>query len=164
MGLQAGHRGKGRIKGSVNRKTEELNEKLSRMGCDHVAGLAIIANNDLPCGVCRGTLRTKYKLPEGQHASNCEYTESHYEAGVYGKTLTPGSPCSCNGIGTRTCESCYGDGFEACSPELRANVMMSLMKYTHCPRKAIEISGEIGTPDLAAILRERFKARSTARP
>lgn len=105
--------GSGRKKGSVNKSTEDIMQKLARLGCDPMEGMAIIALNRLPCGVCRGKGKTPYKLPDG-------------------------------GIGTRTCESCYGTLYENCSPELRGKMNAEIAQYIAPKRKALEISGNLG--------------------
>ena len=124
MAVPKGTRVGGRQKGTPNKRTQEVSEILARLGCDPFTGMATIALNKLPCGVCRGKGKTKYKI-EGQ-------------------------------IHERVCESCYGTLFEACSPELRGKMHAELAKYIAPQRKAVEHSGSIGAPDLAAILRERF--------
>ena len=128
MSVPKGTRIGGRQKGTPNKRTQEVAEILARLGCDPFTGMATIALNQLPCGVCRGKGRTKYKVDGEVHE--------------------------------RTCESCYGTLFEACSPELRGKMNAELAQYIAPKRKAIEMSGELGTPDLAAILRERFARRA----
>lgn len=98
-------------------------ERICRnLAVDPVEVLALITKNELPCGTCRGTLRTKYALPQGQHTRECPGDDS----------------CSCNGIGTRICQSCFGDGRENCPPELRAYTAQTLAKYLYPQFKSIE--------------------------
>ena len=125
MAVPKGTRVGGRQKGTPNKRTQEVSDILARLGCNPFQGMATIALNKLPCGVCRGKGRTKYKMASGE-------------------------------VSERTCESCYGTLFEACSPELRGKMHAELAKYIAPQRKAVEHSGSIGAPDLAAILRERF--------
>src|SRR5215469_2800753 len=73
-----------------------------------------IAENDLPCGVCRGTGKTKYQPKREQK----EYLE-------------------------RVCESCYGSGMENCSPELRGKMYSELAQYIAPKRKAVEVNTQI---------------------
>ncbi len=141
----------GSRKGIPNKRTEEIQVKLARLKCDPFEGMAKIANNELPCGVCRGKLKTKYKLGDGMHAAECRLNKPEAN-GAWA--------CSCEGMGIRTCQSCWGDGFEACSPDLRAKMYAELAGYVAPKRKAIELSGEVGMPDLAAILRARFERRN----
>ena len=154
----------GRTKGVPNKDAVSLQEKLSRVGCDPILGMATIALNNLPCGVCRGEGRTRYGLPEGQH------TECDDALCLDNRAKDQPAKdfwcvwCSNTGmrnIGTRTCQSCYGTLFEACSPELRGKMGAELAQYVEAKRKAIEVSGTLGTPDLAAVLRARFEKRNT---
>lgn len=115
--------------GTPNKRTQETAEKLARLGCDPITGMAHIAMNKLPCGVCRGELKTRYKLAEGVHTPECR------------QTLGPCGPCTCEGVGTRICQSCYGSGWEACSPELRGKMYAEIAQYVLPKRKAIEHSG-----------------------
>lgn len=131
----------GRKKGTPNKKTVELQELLDQMGCDPRRTMALIALNELPCGVCRGTGRTKYKLPAGQHATDC------FEQGnkVAAKHWPQGNrKCGCEGLGERVCESCYGTLYEHCNPELRHKSAAELLQYQLPKRKAIEHSGPEG--------------------
>src|SRR5690242_1795873 len=130
---KGGHRpGAGRPKGSISSATKEIQEKLKRLGCDPFKGMATIADNKLPCGVCRGKGKTPYKLADGSHAKDCAITEARL---VKGKLK-----CTCNGVGERVCESCYGTLFEACSPELRGKMHAELAQYVAPKRKAIEVT------------------------
>lgn len=117
--------------GIPNKRTQDIQEKLERIGCDPIRGMAEIALNRLPCGVCRGELKTKYKLLIGTHATDCKPAET--DAG-----------CTCEGLGVRTCQSCYGTGWEACSPELRGKMYAEIAQYVLPKRKAIEHSGVDG--------------------
>jgi hypothetical protein len=43
------------------------------MGCEPFEGMAHIAMNNLPCGVCRGTGKTRYKRDDGElHERVCQ--------------------------------------------------------------------------------------------
>jgi len=55
----------GRQKGTPNRPTKDIAEKLAKLNCDPITGLALIAMNKLPCAVCRGKGKTKAKLENG---------------------------------------------------------------------------------------------------
>lgn len=101
---------------------------MQRLKCDPIKGMALIALNQVPCGLCRGKLRTRYKLPEGSHAAGCDPEK-----------------CTCEGIAERTCLSCYGSGWEAISPDLRGKMFAELAKYKHPQLKQVEHTGE-GAP------------------
>lgn len=134
-----------RAKGTPNRRSQDIADKLERIGCDPLRGMAEIALNRLPCGVCRGELKTKYKLLPGDHSKEC----NKQGAGA-------GADCICDGIGTRTCMSCYGSGWEACSPELRGKMYAEIAQYVLPKRKAIEHSG-IDGEDIGVRLVVEFK-------
>ena len=68
-------------------------------------------------------------MPDGSHSEECK--------------KQPQDVCTCEGIGTRVCESCYGTLFEACSPELRGKMNAELAQYIAPKRKALEISGNL---------------------
>lgn len=135
-GCKPGERRGGREKGKPNRATLEISERLARLKCDTISGLAKIALRDVPCGVCFGKGRTKYKLPTGE-----------------------GEP---QRIGERVCESCFGTLKERISPETSLKAYSELAQYEHPKRKAIEHSNPDGSlqpswvivepgPDLARI-------------
>jgi len=127
----------GRKPGTPNKNTRDIQEKLDRLKCDPHQGMAVIAMNQLPCGVCRGKGKTAYKLPDGSHSKDCAITEARL---IKGKLK-----CTCNGVGQRVCESCYGTLFEACSPELRGKMYAELAAYISPKRKAIDILNSDGS-------------------
>ena len=96
--------------------------------------MVAIAENKLPCGVCRGKGKTPYKLPA--------------EAGEQIR------------IGVRVCESCYGTLFESCSPELRGKMHAELAQYISPKRRAIDLTNSDGSLNQATILRERYVKRT----
>ncbi len=112
---------------------------LDRMGCDPIVGMAMIANNNLPCGVCRGESRTRYPLSDERLTCDCMEDDDR-----------PNPKCwKCDGTGRQTlndriCQSCYGTLYEACSPELRGKMYAELAQYESPKRKAIEHSGPEG--------------------
>lgn len=125
----------GRSAGTPNKVTLSVQEKLARLNYDPHLGMERIASNELPCGVCRGSGKSFYKLAPGAHAEDCD-----------GSVIPSKMLCHCEGIGTRKCESCYGTLFEACSPELRGKMHAELAQYVAPKRKAIEVTGEDGGP------------------
>lgn len=133
------------------RKKADLAARLATRKCDPVMGMVSIALGELICNVCRGKLKSKYKLPTGAHTVDCA-------KGLNRAVKDKREPiCACGGIGERLCESCYGTGYEIVSPELRGKMYAELAGYLHAKLKAIEHSGEVGMVDLAAILRERYE-------
>lgn len=44
----------GRKKGTPNKKTQEVIERLKELNCDPIEGMARIAMNDITCSVCEG--------------------------------------------------------------------------------------------------------------
>lgn len=146
-GAKPGERRGGRSVGTPNKSTASAREKLASMNCEPVQGMATIALNNLPCGVCRGEGRTRYSLGDSG-LSPCDDALC-----VQNRALDRPDPaffclwCSNTGernIGTRTCLSCYGTLFEACSPELRGKMYAELATYVHTKLKAIEHTGADG--------------------
>jgi hypothetical protein len=144
----------GRQKGTINKKSQDLQAKLAHLKCDPVAILAHIATRQIPCGTCidrrqRPTGKTHYRLPEGSHAAGCK-----------AKIDAPDIPCTCAGIGERVCESCFGTKWERISVQDMGNAAGRLAKMVVPELKAIEMSGQvdIGLGQAAAIIAAR-KAR-----
>ncbi len=138
----------GRPKGSPNKSNLNVHEKLKRLDCDPITGMATIAMNNLPCGVCRGEGKTRYLIPDNRR-SECECLTLTVQAQEASK-LTAKKDCVwCSGtgiadIGIRTCQSCYGTLFEACSPAERGKMYAELAQYQHTKLKAIEHTGPDG--------------------
>lgn len=135
----------GRKKGTPNRSTATVHEILARLNCNPFEIMGIIATNTLPCGVCRGTGKTKYQLKPGQHDPHCS-----------GRPKKSSDLCACEGIGERTCQSCYGTLYEACNPAERGKMAAQLAEYVAPKRKALEVSGELEVHD--RIIEERLNA------
>lgn len=125
-------------KGSQNKKTIEVQEILARMNCEPAEALAHIVQNTLPCGVCRGTGKTKVSLGQGGHAKTCSQFVS---------TKKQGGWClECGNATERVCESCYGSLLETCAPDLRFRAAAELMQYIRAKRRAVEVTGHEGRP------------------
>lgn len=139
------------------REKADVSARLRALGCDPITGMAKIALGELKCNVCRGKLKTKYRLEPGQHTADC--------ARQINRDLKASREvkCFCGHVGERVCESCYGSGYEIVSPELRGKMFAELAQYEHPKLKAIEVSGSLDTPDLAAVLRERFRKHEGAK-
>lgn len=116
MAYPKGQRIGGRQKGTPNKRTEEIADKLRRLDCDPVAGMALIASGKVPCGVCHGEGKTRYRIP------------------------------GTDKVGQRLCESCYGTLMEHISPSLRAQMYAELANYILPKRKAVELTGADGAP------------------
>lgn len=54
--MATGRKTGGRIKGTPNRKTEELGRRLASMGCDPLAGMAILAMDEANPPELRGRM------------------------------------------------------------------------------------------------------------
>lgn len=126
--------GSGRPKGVPNKRTLEIEERLANMGCHPLEGMAMIASGDVPCGTCHGGLKTRYRLPEGHHAKSCAVNK---------RAMAVVPKCDCEGIGLRTCESCYGTNKERVTPQLRAQMYAELAQYVAPKRKAIEVKNAV---------------------
>ena len=105
----------GRGKGAMNKRTQEAQAIMERLGLDPLEGMIKIVLDDVPCSTCRGVGTTKY-----QPAKDKE------------KLLE------------RTCESCYGSGKEKISPELKGKMLTELAQYKYPKRKAIDHAVEAG--------------------
>ncbi len=107
----------GRQKGSGNKHTATLRERIARFNCDPFEVLADIANGNLDCGVCLGAGKTRY-----QAAADGDRT---FE---------------------RVCQSCYGSKRERISPAERGKAAAELAQYIEAKRKAVEHTGIDGGP------------------
>lgn len=126
----------GRQKGTPNKATATLRERLQRLGCDPMEGLAFVSLRRIPCGTCidknrKPTGRTKFNLPEGKHAEKCR--------------IRKGLACSCEGISDRPCQSCFGTKWEKISVETKLRADTELAAYLEPKRKAIEVSNPDGS-------------------
>jgi len=45
----------GRVKGTPNKKTQDVIDRLKELDCDPIEGMAKIAMNDVTCSVCEGS-------------------------------------------------------------------------------------------------------------
>jgi hypothetical protein len=151
----------GRQKGSLN-KNKSAADRLAELGCDGIEGMTMIAQNKLPCGVCRGEGKTRYQLAKDQ-IRPCVICRDAY----------PRPDCVwCSGtglqsIGVRTCLSCYGTLWEACSPDLRGKMYAELTKYEFAQKKAVEISGAVDFNEITRRLeagRLRMKKAEEEKP
>lgn len=129
----------GRKPGTPNKGNQTAQEVLARLGHCPYEGMALIAMNEVPCGECRGTGRKRYKLPDALQNRPCPCI----------KDAKPNPQCrDCSGLGVklsseRECQSCWGDLYEACSPELRGKMDAELGQYVGSKRKAVEVSGSL---------------------
>ncbi len=130
MAGQKGNAGKGRVKGVPNKKTRDLQELCDKLGHDPKEAMIRIGMGKMDCQTCRGKGKTKYKISGTDRLAD------------------------------RTCESCYGTMMEKISPALIYQANAEILNYLLPKRKSIEHSGEVGMPDLAAILRKRFDKHS----
>lgn len=126
----------GRAKGTPNRATTTLQERLSRLRCDPIEGLAMISLRRVSCGTCidknlKPTGRTKFNLPDGKHAEKCR--------------IHKGLECSCEGIAERPCQSCFGTKWERISVETKLRADTELASYVEAKRKAVELSNPDGS-------------------
>lgn len=95
---------------------QSVKDYLASVGFNPFEVLQKIGTGDLQCNVCRGKGKTKY------------------QSGRADKTLE------------RTCQSCYGSGFERISPADRSRACSELAKYVQPQLKQIEVQGGGGGP------------------
>ena len=116
-GASPGERRGGRRKGSPNRRTVEVAERLAALGCDPLEGMARIALGDVPCLTCKGGGRVRL--------------------GPAGKVVAEGGR-------EGACPRCLGDGREPVPYELRARMSAELAEYVAPKRSRVEHSGPDG--------------------
>lgn len=140
-GSKPGERRGGREVGTPNKATASMQQRLEQLGCDPIALQVLIVQNKLPCGVCRGTGRTRYTLnPPLEHCLCNDNTLG--ELGEKGCEWCSGS--GQRAVGERECQSCHGSLFEACGPDLRSKTAATLTEYILPKRKALELTGGDG--------------------
>ena len=106
----------GRKKGQVPFRTT-VAEYLNAVGFNPFEVLKNIADGQLQCNVCRGKGKTRYQAdPSGDRTFE------------------------------RTCQSCYGSGFEKISPADRSRAASEISKYVQPQLKQIEVAGPNGGP------------------
>lgn len=126
----------GRPPGALNKRTLAIEEKLERLGCDPIAGLAMISARRVPCGTCINAKReptgfTRVKLESGSHAEDCA---KHQD-----------KKCTCGGFTMRECQSCGGTLWEKIDVQTKLKADSELAQYVAPKRKAIEVSNPDGS-------------------
>ncbi len=111
----------GRKKGTPNKRTIEVAERLAALGCDPIEGMARIAQGDTPCPECHQVGKQKYSV------------------GIAGPYV------DIDGGKLMTCRLCHGTGKEPIPAKLAGDMYRELAQYVAPKRKAIEHSGEIKT-------------------
>lgn len=140
-GSKPGERRGGRKKNTPNRTLGVLVADIDLLAEKGLVIAAQILENNKPCSICRGALKTRYVLPEDQRGKKCPCV-------LNGE---PAKDCwKCSGTGQqrlseRTCESCYGTAYERLSPELCGKTALEVMKYKWAQKKAIELSNPDGS-------------------
>jgi hypothetical protein len=150
----------GRTKGTLNKATEAVLDMLARIGCNPLEGLALISTRRVSCGTCvdesgSPTGRTRYQLDAGTHSDACAINVKRKPKNLNYAEWTP-PVCTCEGIGTRVCLSCFGSLRERIGADLKFKADSELAQYVAPKRKSIEVSGEIKTgPSEVEILQRR---------
>jgi hypothetical protein len=111
----------GRKKGTPNKDTREIAERLAALGCDPIEGMARIAQGDSPCPECHSAGKQLYSMGI---------------AGPY-VDIDNGKPM--------TCAKCHGTGKEPIPAKLAGEMYRELAQYIAPKRKAVEMSGEVKT-------------------
>ena len=148
-GARPGERRGGRKKGSIPRKSQQAAAILDKFDVDPLEKLALIADRRVPCRTCidadrKPTGKTKFRLPEGKHAKGCT-----------GIPLHATGMCPCEGVSTRTCESCFGTLWERIPVSEMSRASSALAPYRYPQLRAIEHSGSI---DIYQKIEERLLA------
>lgn len=111
----------GRQKGTPNKATLEVMEKLEKLGCDPIIGMAHIAMGEVECPSCHGSGEAPYKFC----IENGPYWAPEEEGGVM-----------------QVCKLCHGSGKEPVPTDLRGKMFAELACYVAPKRKAVEIKGD----------------------
>lgn len=165
-GFQKGHaKIAGRVKGSpVSLEQRKVREILQRLGHCPFEGMVRLAENSVTCGVCRGNpedpstckTRCKLKLEVACQCIAMDDADSEED-----KTADPDCwRCSGTGmatLGLRTCQSCYGTGMEAISPELRGKMEAELGAYVQAKLKHVEHANDKDNPLIQGYRAEEWK-------
>ncbi len=106
----------GRVKGTANKRTQEVIDRLASLKCDPIEGMALIALGKAKCPECAGK---KVQL---------------YSMGVMNYVVDTRDGME------MTCQQCSGTGFEPTPLELRGRMFAELAQYIAPKRKAIEHS------------------------
>lgn len=73
MGFQKGHaKVGGKQKGTPNKASATVRERLALMGCDHIGYLIATIENKVPCRVCRGSGKTMYQAGADGKVRTCQ--------------------------------------------------------------------------------------------
>jgi hypothetical protein len=123
----------GRPKGYVDLLKRTVAQACEELNFDPIKVKILMGKNELPCTVCRGKGKTKFRLDAGAHAKGCN-----------GKP-GPDGLCKCEGISERKCQSCNGDLMEPLDPELMYKAAAEISSYIYAKRKALEVSNPDGT-------------------
>lgn len=153
--MAKGNAGKGRKAGVRNKKSQQAIDILASMNCDPISGLANIAQDNVPCSVCRGKGKTKFQPAARKATAKCQMCMGSGTIPSEGANLglRPCPNCNATGwlseateqkSGERTCQSCWGSKLEKISPELKHAAYKELAKYTYPQLKQIEHSGPGG--------------------
>ena len=115
MAVPKGTRIGGRQKGTPNKISGTIKYRLQQLGCDPIRFLAKVVNNDVQCGVCRGTGITAFQPQHGDEP------------------------------GKRLCQSCWGSKLERLSPKERAWAAGELLQYCESKLKQVDHTSSDGS-------------------
>lgn len=121
MATSDGKKTGGRQKGTPNRATLEVIEKLEELGCDPIIGMAHIAMGDVVCPTCHGEGKAPYRIC----IENGPYWTPEEEGGEL-----------------MVCKTCQGSGKEPVPTMLRGKMYAELACYVAPKRKAVELKGD----------------------
>ncbi len=105
----------GRQKGTPNKISGTIRERLERLGCDPITYLAKTVNNQVECGKCRGMGKTRFQPTHGEEP------------------------------GVRICQSCWGRKLEQISPKERAWAAGELLQYCESKLKQVDHTSSDGS-------------------
>ena len=128
MPVPKGTRVGGRKKGTPNKRTLEVMQRLEEMDCDTIEGMVNLARGDAPCLCCkdgRVTIPQYYKLIRKQMPDPKDGESLVDEADKF-----------------TVCPNCGGTGFEPIEATLSGAMYKELAQYVAPKRKAVDITSD----------------------
>jgi hypothetical protein len=114
--MAKGNKTGGRSAGTPNKPTQDLRAKLAAMGCDPLAGMALIATGQETCTVCLGKRKLRYRRREDGELVFDPETGAVMD-----------------------CLHCFGSGKEPIPISLRLKAQSELAQYIEAKRKSVEM-------------------------
>lgn len=120
---------------------------LEEEGVHPVRDLARIAANNVDCSVCRGIGRTPVQLGENHTVECFRVATAKCKCGAHKHkaACVTDEECTCNHIGSRTCQSCSGTLKEAIAPALMTRALEALTPLIASSLKQVDNTSSDGS-------------------